>query len=165
MNDDLTAAIVDVDGRQATFRVILVQLYHRNNSTVIPRDDDDNDNCGDADDDEFILETEVLPPRKRGRPKGSKNKPKLAPIETNDVNLTQREEDNLVLSRKLRATSKITTLGELFELSTKAEIYALITRGRTIIADLPTQLRDAYPKGTIIVVVKPLYGIAEAGAY
>jgi hypothetical protein len=27
------------------------------------------------------------------------------------------------------------------------------------------QLRDAYPKGTIIVVVKPLYSIAEAGAY
>jgi hypothetical protein len=36
---------------------------------------------------------------------------------------------------------------------------------RTIIADLPMQLRDAYPKGTIMVVVKPLYGIAEAGAY
>ncbi|KAF1360357.1 hypothetical protein EJ07DRAFT_165511 [Lizonia empirigonia] len=250
MNDDLTAAIVDP--------------YHRNNSTVIPRDDDDNDGCGDADDDEFIPETEGPPPRKRGRPKGSKNKPNPAPIETNDVNLTQREEDDLVLSRKLRATGKITTPGEPFELSTKAEIDALITRGvfrfeeydpqrhggirvfkprivkevkgktttkpyeksclvvqgyaddgkrivltqsptiqrasqrivialapsllqmgmtlwlrditqaytqaddhlqRTIIADLPTQLRDAYPKGTIMVVVKPLYGIAEAGAY
>ena len=36
---------------------------------------------------------------------------------------------------------------------------------RTIIADLPAQLRDTYPKGIIMVVVKPRYGIAEAGAY
>ncbi|CAE7179636.1 hypothetical protein PTTW11_06600 [Pyrenophora teres f. teres] len=36
---------------------------------------------------------------------------------------------------------------------------------RTIITELPIQLRKAYPQGTIIVVVKPLYGIAEAGAY
>lgn len=36
---------------------------------------------------------------------------------------------------------------------------------RTIIADLPAQLRDSYPDGTAMVVVKPLYGIAEAGAY
>jgi hypothetical protein len=170
----------------------------------------------------------------------------------------------LVLSRKLCATSKITTPSKLFKLSTKAEINALITCGmfcfknydlychsgirifksrivnevkgktttkpykksrlvvqgyaddgkrivltqsptiqcasqriiialapsllqmgmtlwlqditqaytqandqlqRTIIADLPAQLQDAYPKGTIMVVVKPLYSIAEAGAY
>ena len=36
---------------------------------------------------------------------------------------------------------------------------------RTIIADLPAQLRGHYPEGTVMVVVKPLYGIAEAGAY
>jgi hypothetical protein len=36
---------------------------------------------------------------------------------------------------------------------------------RTIIAELPAQLRDSYPDGTIMVVIKPLYGIAEAGAY
>ncbi|CCU75476.1 hypothetical protein BGHDH14_bgh02505 [Blumeria hordei DH14] len=36
---------------------------------------------------------------------------------------------------------------------------------RTIIADLSVQLKDVYPQGTIMVVVKPLYGIAEAGAY
>ena len=106
-----------------------MQLYYRNNSTVILRNDDDNNNsCGDADNNKFILETEGLPLQKRGCLKGSKNKLKPAPIKTNDVNLTQREEDNLVLSRKLRATAKITTLGELFKLSTKAEINALITR-------------------------------------
>jgi hypothetical protein len=36
---------------------------------------------------------------------------------------------------------------------------------RTIIADLPVQLRELYPSGTIMVVIKPLYGIAEAGTY
>ena len=36
---------------------------------------------------------------------------------------------------------------------------------RTIIADLPEQLKTAYPPSTVMVVVKPLYGIAEAGAY
>ncbi len=36
---------------------------------------------------------------------------------------------------------------------------------RTIIADLPAQLTTAYPANTVMVVVKPLYGIAEAGAY
>jgi hypothetical protein len=36
---------------------------------------------------------------------------------------------------------------------------------RTILAELPKQMRDLHPKGTIMVVVKPLYGIAEAEAY
>jgi hypothetical protein len=36
---------------------------------------------------------------------------------------------------------------------------------RTILAELPEQIRDLYPKGTIMVVVRSLYGIAEAGAY
>ena len=124
MNDDLTAAIVDVDGRQATFRITSVQTYHCDDSTVVPRH---NDDCEDTNDGEFTPDTDGPPRRKRGRPKGSKNKPKPAPIETNDVNLTQREADDLVLPRKLRTTGKITTPGEPLELSTKAEIDALIT--------------------------------------
>jgi hypothetical protein len=36
---------------------------------------------------------------------------------------------------------------------------------RTILADLPEQLQHIYPEGTIIMVVKPLYGIAEASAH
>jgi hypothetical protein len=35
----------------------------------------------------------------------------------------------------------------------------------TILADLPEQIRHFYPQESIMVVVKPLYGIAEAGAY
>jgi hypothetical protein len=36
---------------------------------------------------------------------------------------------------------------------------------RIILADIPEQLQHMYPEGTIMVVVKPLYGIAEAGAH
>jgi hypothetical protein len=36
---------------------------------------------------------------------------------------------------------------------------------RTILAELPEQLRQLHPEGTIMVIIKPLYGIAEAGAY
>jgi hypothetical protein len=36
---------------------------------------------------------------------------------------------------------------------------------RIILAHLPEQIRHFYPKGSIMVIVKPLYGIAEAGAY
>jgi hypothetical protein len=36
---------------------------------------------------------------------------------------------------------------------------------RLILAYLPEQIRHQYPEGTIIVVLKPLYGIAEAGTH
>jgi hypothetical protein len=36
---------------------------------------------------------------------------------------------------------------------------------RIILAELPDQLKDAYPESTIIIVVRSLYGIAKAGAY
>jgi len=36
---------------------------------------------------------------------------------------------------------------------------------RLIIAYLPEQIRQQYPKDTIMVVLKPLYGIAEAGTH
>ncbi|KAI0999863.1 hypothetical protein K3495_g8333 [Podosphaera aphanis] len=36
---------------------------------------------------------------------------------------------------------------------------------RTVLAYLPTELRPYHPDGTIIQVIKPLYGIAEAGTH
>lgn len=36
---------------------------------------------------------------------------------------------------------------------------------RTILAKLPTKVRYKYPPNTIIRVIKPLYGIAEAGLH
>ncbi|KAF1828306.1 hypothetical protein BDW02DRAFT_652134 [Decorospora gaudefroyi] len=225
-NPDYTAATVDVNGHHATFRITSVKPYHSDNSTFVPPDhlDDGED---DADDDDFTPNLDQAQPKRgRGRPKGSKNKPKATTAPTEDVNqmhLAQREQDDLLLSKKLRAIGKITTPGRPFEQSAKAEIDALITRviqgyaddgkkivltqsptiqrasqriiialapsllreglclwlrditqaytqsndplQRTIIANLLAQLRDSYPDGTIMVVVKPLYGIAEAGAY
>jgi hypothetical protein len=36
---------------------------------------------------------------------------------------------------------------------------------RLILAKLPKELRNRYPAGIIMVIVKPLYGVAKAGAY
>ena len=36
---------------------------------------------------------------------------------------------------------------------------------RTILAYLPKEIEELYPKGTIMIVLKPLYGIAEAGTH
>ena len=36
---------------------------------------------------------------------------------------------------------------------------------RTVLAHLPQEIEHLHPKGTIIVVVKPLYGLAEAGTH
>ena len=48
---------------------------------------------------------------------------------------------------------------------TQAYVQATSDLNRPILARLPDQLRDRYPPGTIIRVVKPLYGIAEAGVH
>ncbi|KAK1912598.1 hypothetical protein P3342_004534 [Pyrenophora teres f. teres] len=265
LNNDQTAAVIDTHGKQASFRITSVQPYHQDDTTNLPRLDEEQHSDEEPhsdhqrDNDEFVPQEEPPQRRGRGRPKGSKNKPK-----THAANLAQREKDDIVLARTLRTTGKITTPGEPFEMSTRTEIDGLITRGvfrfepfdpakhggirifksrivnevkgkttdrpyeksrlvvqgyadhgkkivltqsptiqrasqriiialapsliqmgmklwlrditqaytqsddrlqRTIIAELPIQLRKAYPQGTIMVVVKPLYGIAEAGAY
>jgi hypothetical protein len=36
---------------------------------------------------------------------------------------------------------------------------------RKILAFLPQQIRHLYPEGTVMRVIKPLYGLAEAGTY
>lgn len=268
LNTDQTATIIDVDGKQTTFRLTAVRPYHQDTSTSIPLNNLDNDHDNLSDDDFTPEAEEPAPPRRgRGRPRGSKNKPKTMMTSVQTVGsayITQREQDDLVLAQKLRAAGKISTPGRPFEMATKAEIDALITRGvfrfevydphrhghtrifksrivnevkgkttdqpyeksrlviqgyaddgkkivltqsptiqrssqrviialaptllqtgmtlwlrditqaytqsddplqRTIIADLPVQLRDSYPAGTVMTVIKPLYGIAEAGAY
>ena len=127
LNTDRTAVIVDVDVRQATFRITSVQPYYRNKYTKSNPHNDDKDHRETRDDD-YISEDDPRR-RRRGRPKGSKNKPKAAQAETYDANLAQREQDDLVLSRKLRANGKITMPGLPFELSTKMEIESLIAQG------------------------------------
>jgi hypothetical protein len=36
---------------------------------------------------------------------------------------------------------------------------------RKILAFLPKEIEELYPRGTIMVVLKPLYSVAEAGTY
>ncbi|KID81309.1 Ribonuclease H-like protein [Metarhizium guizhouense ARSEF 977] len=48
---------------------------------------------------------------------------------------------------------------------TQAYVQSTTKLNRTILARLPDQIRDQFPEGTIMVVVKPLYGIAEAGTH
>ncbi|OWT43021.1 polyprotein [Pochonia chlamydosporia 170] len=48
---------------------------------------------------------------------------------------------------------------------TQAYVQSQTPLQRTIIAKIPEQLRGRYPEGTIMVVVKPLYGIPEAGTH
>jgi hypothetical protein len=85
-----------------------------------------------------------LPPvkRGRGRPKGSKNRPKVLQdaVQYRQANtvpcsssygafITAKEEADLQLSKQLRAEGKITTAGAPFEESTRKEIDSLIARG------------------------------------
>ncbi|KID81354.1 Ribonuclease H-like protein [Metarhizium guizhouense ARSEF 977] len=48
---------------------------------------------------------------------------------------------------------------------TQAYVQSQTPLQRTILARIPEQLRDRYPEGTIMTVIKPLYGIPEAGTH
>ncbi|EED12716.1 hypothetical protein TSTA_052390 [Talaromyces stipitatus ATCC 10500] len=64
-------------------------------------------------------------PRHRGRPRGSKNKPKAYA----KVFISKKERDDLELAVKLQREDKIATNGAPFELSGKTEIDSLIANG------------------------------------
>ncbi|KAF2743710.1 hypothetical protein M011DRAFT_378845, partial [Sporormia fimetaria CBS 119925] len=61
-------------------------------------------------------------PRRRGRPRGSKNKPKVQ-------YLSKKEEDDYALAVKLRNDGVINTPGAPFEASDQKEIEDLVGRG------------------------------------
>ena len=81
---------MDINGKPTNFRITVVKPYYRDDSTEIPQPADDDDNVDDPDlADEWLPPlspvaalpgpTEAAPPRpRRGRPPGSKNKPKAA---------------------------------------------------------------------------------------
>jgi hypothetical protein len=48
---------------------------------------------------------------------------------------------------------------------TQAYIQSTTGLNRTILAYLPAQIRHRYPQDTVMRVIKPLYGIAEAGTH
>jgi hypothetical protein len=104
LNPDSTAAIVDINGRPTTFRTTVVHPYYYDDRAASPqphkKEHVDNLN---GEDNDYVLEQP--PRRRRGRLKGSKNKPKFlplavtAPAETvNAAHLAQREQDDLVLA-------------------------------------------------------------------
>jgi hypothetical protein len=264
---------VDVDGKATNFRTVVVKPYYRDESTEIPADDDDEgDDAEDTRDADWTPDELQPVKKKRGRPVGSRNKPKDMNIDTAMMTstmmsvayLSTKEQTDYELSLRLRKEGKITTAGAPFEMSDKKEVDALIGAGvfafemfdpakhggtrifksrmvrevkgkatdtpyeksrmviqghsdgdkdliltqsptiqrasqriimaiapslarngmklwlrditqayiqsstvlqRTIFAHLPTEIAHLYPKGTIMVVIKPLYGIAEAGTH
>jgi tRNA(Ile)-lysidine synthase TilS/MesJ len=48
---------------------------------------------------------------------------------------------------------------------TQAYPQLLFELNRKIFAKLPKELRNKYPRNTIIQVIRPLYGIAESDIY
>lgn len=48
---------------------------------------------------------------------------------------------------------------------TQAYTQSTTNLQRTIMAKIPSQIKGNYPEGTVIMVAKPLYGIAEAGTH
>lgn len=48
---------------------------------------------------------------------------------------------------------------------TQSYVQSHTTFQRTVLSYLPKQIRNQYTENTIIVVIMPLYGISEAGAY
>ncbi|EFQ94716.1 hypothetical protein PTT_07506, partial [Pyrenophora teres f. teres 0-1] len=53
LNDDQTAAIVNAHGKQASFRITSVQPYHQDDTTNLPRPDEEPHSDHQRDNDEF----------------------------------------------------------------------------------------------------------------
>jgi hypothetical protein len=110
---DMTCS-VSINGRSVNFRTTLVKFYHRNGDNT------------PADDQKPPVHDTPEPPRRRGRPKGSKNKPKPAQTEPprrnpkrkikhHDVHVSKKEAADLALALQLRRKSKIITSKKPFE--------------------------------------------------
>lgn len=75
----------------------------------------------------------------------------------------QRASQRLILSitPALLKTGHILWLRDI----TQAYVQSHSALNREILADLPRQLEDKHPPGTLMKVKKPLYGLAEAGTH
>ena len=120
---------VEMINGPVTFRSTHVRPYQRQDSIVTPKPP---------------KETTITPPNqhdppqpniqseqpRRGRPQGSRNKPKaIHPSIPLPIYLSKKEESDRILSLKLRAEGIITTPGLPFETSDKKEIDQLSERG------------------------------------
>ncbi|XDG08264.1 hypothetical protein ABKA04_007879 [Annulohypoxylon sp. FPYF3050] len=140
---------VEVNERPVDFRITSVKPYFRDENTNIPNDGDDNDSDTEQDEpDEYIPEPEGTAKRGRGRPRGSRNKPKDAALyeemceeiaeyeafmtmspDEYEAFISRKEMADQKLSLQLRKEGKITTPGQPFEQSDAQEIEGLIGRG------------------------------------
>ncbi|KAF1970758.1 hypothetical protein BU23DRAFT_581893 [Bimuria novae-zelandiae CBS 107.79] len=132
---------VDMVNGPSTFRSIVVKPYYRLDYLWTDLDALHAPHAPPVD----VTVPLVAQLRKRGRPLGLKNKSKAYAY------MMKKEEADYELAIKLRNDGVITTLGAPFE--------------ATILAHLPLELALKYLEGTLLYVIKPLYGIAEAGVY
>ena len=135
-----TECTVQVGNHTASFRATSVKPYLRDDSNTV----DDTPPSGfehpvsrspspiHADDD-YEPDAQPAPTRKRGRPRGSKNKPRQVQAshmtlvhDEPRVFLSEKEKADAALSRSLREKGVITTLGEPFEASTRIEWDSLV---------------------------------------
>ena len=117
-NHDVT---VDMVNGPTTFRSTVVKPYYRDTTTdVIPAaDEEEGPNTAEQ---QPSTAAQPAQPRRRGRPPGSRNKPKVQ-------YLSKKEEDDYALAVKLRNDGVINIPGTPFEASDQKEIDDLVGRG------------------------------------
>jgi hypothetical protein len=73
------------------------------------------------------------------------------------------------MSQRLIMVITITTIKQNYVLKlrniTQAYPQSSFELNQEIFARLPKELRDKYPRNTIIQMIRPFYGIAESGVY
>ncbi|KAI1798510.1 putative transposase [Daldinia bambusicola] len=125
---DGETCVVEINNRPVKFRTTVVKPYHEDDNTVAPHAEGDSESDSNSDDmegDEYAPQPEEhIPRRPRGRPPGSKNKPKEAV-----AHWSPKEEEDAKLAIQLRREGKITTPGKPFEESDRQEIEGLLGRG------------------------------------
>jgi hypothetical protein len=131
---------LDIINRPTIFRSTVIRPYHRDpnkDDLAIPQFDQNNEahpeyrpepiNSGGAPSKFLIKPSRQAPQsRRRGRPAGSKNKPKTPPP---TIFIAKREVDDLQLAIKLYNNGVITSPGAPFEGSNAIEIDDLVNRG------------------------------------
>jgi hypothetical protein len=116
-NNSGNACIINVNGKPTNFRIISIRFYHRNEYTTKITPKNISDNSHNTNDEYHTKSAEPIAlKRKRERPSGSKNNPKIAITNTTNVFITQKKRNNAKLAVKLRQKSKIITPGKPFEL-------------------------------------------------
>lgn len=76
----------------------------------------------------------------------------------------QRMSQGLILALGPTLVQQFNCQGELRDI-TQAYTQSRDPLTRTILAELPAELHDRYPPGTILLIQKPLYGLAESGLH